>query len=139
MPFQEWSVHEVGAMVAFLGSVVYCWLQTLMSYELRDHGAINSSAVCHTRFTLALFLTLSLVVFLAFQLKSNWEWDRVRPDYQFLAKLKWSPKDPGYVYHVISSLAEWSMWATFLLFCLTFLREFQQVVITSDISSTEYW
>ena len=110
-----------------------------MSYKLQDHGVINSTAVCRTRFTLSLFITMSLLVFLAFQAKSNWDWERERPHYHFLAKLNWGPEDPGYVYRVISSLGEWSMWAAFLLFVLTFLSEFQQVVITSDISSTEYW
>jgi len=79
------------------------------------------------------------MIFGACQGKANMEWDQVRPRYHFLAKLKWSPKDPGYLYHVVSSLAEWSMCGGMLLFMLTFAQEFQQIEITSDISSTDYW
>ena len=110
-----------------------------MSYKLRDHGVINSSAVCHSRAMLSLIITFCVVIFGAFQTKANLEWNRVRPRYHFLAKLKWSPEDPGYLFHVISSLAEWSMCGGMLLFMLTFTYEFQQIVITSDISSTDYW
>ena len=88
---------------------------------------------------IALTMSFSVIIFAACQTKSNLDWNRGRPHYHFLAKLKWSPKDPGYVYHVIANIFEWSMCGGMLLFVLTFLQEFQQVVITSDISSTEYW
>lgn len=137
--FQNWSVHDVGAMTAFISGLSYCWLQCAMSYKLRDHGVINSSAVCHSRAMLSLILSFCVMIFGACQGKANLEWDRVRPRYHFLAKLKWSPQDPGYLYHVISSVAEWSMCGGMLLFMLTFAQEFQQIEITSDISSTDYW
>ena len=110
-----------------------------MSYKLRDHGVINSSAVCHSRTMLALTITFCVLVFGVFQTKANVDWHRFRPRYNFLAKLNWSPEDPGYLYHVVSNIAEWSMCGGMVLFMLTFTYEFQQIVITSDISSTEYW
>ena len=137
--FKDWSIHDVGAMTAFISGLTFCWLQCAMSYKLKDHGVINSSAVCHSRAMLSLMITLCVVIFAAFQTKANLEWALARPRYHFLAKLKWGPQDPGYIFHVISSLAEWSMCGGMLLFMLTFTYEFQQIVITSDISSTEYW
>lgn len=110
-----------------------------MSYKLRDHGVINSSAVCHSRVTVSLLITFCVAIFGACQAKANWEWDQARPHYHFLAKLKWSPEDPGYFYHVVSNVAEWCMCGGMLLFMLTFAHEFQQIEITSDISSTDYW
>ncbi|EDO45188.1 predicted protein, partial [Nematostella vectensis] len=123
------SFHDVGAVSGFSGALVYCWLQTLMSYRLRDHGVINSTAVCHTRTMLSTIMTLTFIIFLGFQAKSHWDWDRVRPNYHFLAKLHWGPEDPGYVSHVISNLSEWSYSAAFLLFVLTFLTEFKSIRI----------
>ena len=137
--FKDWSIHDVGAMTAFISGLTFCWLQCAMSYKLKDHGVINSSAVCHSRAMLSLMITLCVAIFAAFQTKANLEWASARPRYHFLAKLKWGPQDPGYIFHVISSLAEWSMCGGMLLFMLTFTYEFQQIVITSDISSTEYW
>ena len=137
--FKDWSIHDVGAMTAFISGLTFCWLQCAMSYKLKDHGVINSSAVCHSRAMLSLMITLCVAIFAAFQTKANLEWALARPRYHFLAKLKWGPQDPGYLFHVISSLAEWSMCGGMLLFMLTFTYEFQQIVITSDISSTEYW
>lgn len=126
-------------MTAFFSGLLYCWLQCAMSYKLRDHGVINSSAVCHSRVTVSLLITFCVAIFGACQTKANWDWDQARPRYHFLAKLKWSPEDPGYFYHVVSNVAEWSMCGGMLLFMLTFAHEFQQIEITSDISSTDYW
>ena len=126
-------------MTAFFSGLTFCWLQCVMSYKLRDHGVINSSAVCHSRTMLALTITFCVLVFGVFQAKANVDWGRYRPRYHFLAKFKWSPKDPGYVYHVVSNIAEWCMCGGMVLFMLTFTYEFLQIVITSDISSTAYW
>ncbi|XP_074633412.1 DNA damage-regulated autophagy modulator protein 1-like [Acropora palmata] len=136
---KHWSIHDIGAMTAFFSGLTFCWLQCAMSYKLRDHGVINSSAVCHSRTMLALTITFCVLVFGVFQAKASVDWGRYRPRYHFLAKLKWSPKDPGYVYHVVSNTAEWCMCGGMVLFMLTFTYEFQQIVITSDISSTAYW
>lgn len=139
--FQNVSLHDVGAVTGFISALIYCWLQTLMSYKLRDHGVINSTAICHSRSMLSAIMTCSFVVFIVLQFKSHSEWDHERPYTKTtrFEKLKWSPGDPGYVCHVISNIAEWSMTGAFFMFVSTFSTEFQKIRITSDISSTEYW
>lgn len=133
------SLHDIAALVSFAAGLAYCWLQCLMSYKLMDHGVINSSAICHTRTVFASIITVCFLVFLSCQLVSTHIWDSVRPEYHHLAKLHWGPTDPAYGIHLVGSIAEWTMCATFLMFMSTFLKEFQQIKITSDISSTEYW
>ncbi|XP_031569239.1 DNA damage-regulated autophagy modulator protein 1-like [Actinia tenebrosa] len=136
---REISFHNIGAFTGFVSALIYCWLQSLMSYKLRDHGVINSTAVCHSRTMLSAIMTFAFIIFFIFQTIAHIEWDNRRPDSPYLAKLKWGPKDPGYICHVTSNIAEWTMTAAFFMFVTTFLSEFQQIRITSDISSTEYW
>lgn len=137
--FQKISFHNIGAFTGFVSALIYCWLQSLMSYKLRDHGVINSTAVCHSRAMLSAIMTFAFIIFFIFQTIAHIEWDYRRPDSPYLAKLKWGPEDPGYICHVTSNIAEWTMTGAFFLFVTTFLSEFRQIRITSDISSTEYW
>ncbi|XP_075856087.1 DNA damage-regulated autophagy modulator protein 2 isoform X2 [Microcebus murinus] len=42
-------------------------------------------------------------------------------------KLHWNPEDKGYVLHMITTAAEWSMSFTFFGFFLTYIRDFQKI------------
>ncbi|XP_023557544.1 DNA damage-regulated autophagy modulator protein 2 isoform X2 [Octodon degus] len=42
-------------------------------------------------------------------------------------KLHWNPEDKGYVLHLITTVAEWSMSFSFFGFFLTYIRDFQKI------------
>ncbi|KAM9688964.1 DNA damage-regulated autophagy modulator protein 2 isoform 1-T2 [Trichechus inunguis] len=42
-------------------------------------------------------------------------------------KLHWNPEDKGYVLHMITTAAEWSMSFSFVCFFLTYIRDFQKI------------
>ncbi|XP_069335094.1 DNA damage-regulated autophagy modulator protein 2 isoform X2 [Eulemur rufifrons] len=42
-------------------------------------------------------------------------------------KLHWNPEDKGYVIHMITTAAEWSMSFSFFGFFLTYIRDFQKI------------
>ncbi|XP_077807614.1 DNA damage-regulated autophagy modulator protein 2 isoform X2 [Macaca mulatta] len=42
-------------------------------------------------------------------------------------KLHWNPEDKGYVLHMITTAAEWSMSFSFFGFFLTYIRDFQKI------------
>ncbi|XP_022439803.1 DNA damage-regulated autophagy modulator protein 2 isoform X2 [Eschrichtius robustus] len=42
-------------------------------------------------------------------------------------KLHWNPEDKGYVLHMITTAAEWSMSLSFFGFFLTYIRDFQKI------------
>ncbi|MCV4690724.1 hypothetical protein OFC38_31725, partial [Escherichia coli] len=44
-------------------------------------------------------------------------------------KLHWNPEDKGYVLHIVTTAAEWSMSFSFFGFFLTYIRDFQKITL----------
>nr|XP_021496581.1 DNA damage-regulated autophagy modulator protein 2 isoform X3 [Meriones unguiculatus] len=44
-------------------------------------------------------------------------------------KLHWNPEDKGYVLHMVTTAAEWSMSFSFFGFFLTYIRDFQKITL----------
>ncbi|KAF6074367.1 DNA damage regulated autophagy modulator 2 [Phyllostomus discolor] len=49
-------------------------------------------------------------------------------------KLHWNPQDKGYVLHMITTAAEWSMSFSFFGFFLTYVRDFQKISLRVETS-----
>lgn len=120
----EW-VHVVGAVLTFVGGLVYCFLQTAMSYHMcPDYCGLR---VCRVRLAITLISFLCLVTTIiaggiALKDWANFGWRNKD-------KFKWKPDQPGYEAHVVSTTGEWLTALTFLGFFFTYVREFHKFEI----------
>ncbi|KAL8601943.1 hypothetical protein ACOMHN_008435 [Nucella lapillus] len=122
--FQEDNVlvvHLIGAMMAFGGSGLYSWIQSLISYKMAKLP--NSRACCrHTRVVLcAIHSICFLILLIATKLSVD----------KFPLPMKeiknWKPSQPGYTEHLFATFAEWVMGFISSAYFLTFVGEFKVV------------
>ncbi|XP_035828749.1 DNA damage-regulated autophagy modulator protein 1 [Aplysia californica] len=124
--FQEGTsveiVHIVGAFMTFAMGLVYCFLQTALSYHL--FPACNGRLICRVRLAITLISLASLIITIVAAGFALHKWDSTEhPD---KSKFKWAPSDPGYSAHVVSTAGEWVTAMTFLFFFFTYVREFNK-------------
>ncbi|KAK7475827.1 hypothetical protein BaRGS_00032973 [Batillaria attramentaria] len=120
--FQEGTVvepvHVVGAAMAFIGGIIYSFLQTSMSYHMYpDYSGLQ---VCRVRLGLTI-VSLGALIISAIALK---DWDNF--GWRNRDKFKWRPDQPGYDAHVVSTAGEWLTALTFLGYFFTYVREFHK-------------
>ncbi|XP_076471282.1 DNA damage-regulated autophagy modulator protein 2-like [Babylonia areolata] len=124
--FQEGSVveavHVVGASLTFIVGLIYCFLQTWMSYYMCP--TFNGLYVCRARLTISLVSLACLTATIIAGAASVHDWNNI--DIGNKNKFKWGPDDPGYVPHVVSTVGEWLTALTFLGFFFTYVREFHK-------------
>ncbi|KAI0222159.1 DNA damage-regulated autophagy modulator protein 2 [Lamellibrachia satsuma] len=87
--FQETEVlpmHIVGAMLAFGVSIVYCWVQTVMSYAACPR--LGSKVLCHIRVAVCIIASVAFVITYVFNAISMHY-------YHGHDKRKWFPKRWG--------------------------------------------
>lgn len=107
--------HDVGAVVFFIFGVAYTALQSVISYLTHPYG--SSMAVCHVR-----ALVSALAVLAAFPM--------IVCAALVPSKLDWDAHDKGYVIHIVSAVFEWVVTFCFVLFFLSYIREFQRFRLT---------
>jgi len=124
--FQElqlFTVHMIGASVAFGFGLVYCAIQTHLSYYMYP--------IVQSGLTLArcrLFLTIVLAVS---YVTSSVFGPMAYANFKGSDQTKWKPSDGGYLYHVISSVCEWISALSIDFFILSFAHEFKFMSISS--------
>lgn len=130
--------HMIGAFMVFGLGMVYCWMQCVISYKMR-HMGMSSSLSCHTRFILSMAVTLFFITtFVAASVateeltkskdstRGNSTTTAVTPT-SSMYEHRWKKSDPGYDAHLTSTFSEWFMAICFLLYFLTYFREFQKI------------
>lgn len=131
--FQEVNslpVHMVGAVLVFGLGIVYCWMQAFVSHKMTSQ-ATSSTLTSVTRFVLSVLVTVFFVTTFVAGSISEMEREKNRknhtagPGYQ----LKWSKTEPGYQVHLASTFSEWLMSLCFLVYFLTYFREFQKITV----------
>ncbi len=90
--------------------------------------------MCLIRTIITLSILINFVLFIIFSKWSNYKYDKTHAGHKHALKLRWLPGQDGYVPHVISSITEWLMCLSMAMYCLTFVREFNFIRITSDFS-----
>ena len=130
-PVSEYSIHNVAAVIVFCCGLLYCALQSLVSFKMKQCG-LNSHRMCLLRTFITLLVILNFVLFVIFSRWSNQQYDRDHAGHAHVLKLRWMPGQEGYVKHVISSVSEWLMCLSMVTYCLTFVPEFNYIRITSD-------
>ncbi|KAM6153030.1 DNA damage-regulated autophagy modulator protein 1 isoform 2-T2 [Erethizon dorsatum] len=123
--FQELAVptvHDGGALLAFVCGVLYTLLQSVISYKSCPQW--NSLSICHTRMAISTVSCAAVVPMIACASLIS------------ITKLEWNPKEKDYVYHMVSAVCEWTVAFGFIFYFLTFIRDFQNVTlrISTEIS-----
>lgn len=124
--FQElqlFTIHMIGAFSAFGFGLIYCAIQTKLSYYM--YPIVKSGLVlarCRLALTILLAITfISSSIFGPISIKYFHGTDTTN----------WKPTDGGYLLHVISSICEWISAMAIDFFILSFAHEFKFMSISS--------
>lgn len=124
--FQElqlFIVHMIGAFTAFGFGLIYCVIQTRLSYHMYP---IVKSGLLLARCRLALTVILALT-FITGSINGPISFEL----FHGKDMTKWGPEDGGYLYHVISSICEWISALAIDFYILSFAHEFKFMSISS--------
>jgi len=92
-------VHDLGAFLTFIGGLIYCAFQTVISFLMVNDGYV-SARLSWIRFWITVTIMVSTVSMSLFGL---WSFKLFNGTDQF----HWKPSDGGYVQHVFSTGSEW--------------------------------
>ncbi|KAJ8784692.1 hypothetical protein J1605_008043 [Eschrichtius robustus] len=115
------AVHVCGAVLTFGIGSLYMFVQTILSYQMQPK--IHGKQVFWIRLLLVIWCGVSAFSMLtcsSLLYSGSFGADIVQ-------KLHWNPEDKGYVLHMITTAAEWSMSLSFFGFFLTYIRDFQKI------------
>ncbi|KAG5281804.1 hypothetical protein AALO_G00049000 [Alosa alosa] len=115
------GAHLFGAGMTFAAGALYILVQTGVSYRMqpRFHG----KGVLWSRTVLGLWTLGSMVTLFVSSIIMYDE----EPDVDVTTKVSWMPTESGYVPHLVSAAAEWSLAFSFIFFFLTYIRDFQKL------------
>lgn len=122
-------VHMIGALMIFGLGMVYCWIQAVISHKMR-HQAMSSALSCYTRFALSFLVTVFFIITLVAGNVSVAEYNKNAINgTKHTYDRRWKESDKGYQAHLASTFSEWLMSICFLLYFLTFFREFRKIIV----------
>ena len=122
--------HIVGASIVFFGGVAFCWVQLLLSYIVLKHKFISYTTFV-LRFTFALFSLFFLTSMTILESDASREWNKNPPDH---GEEMWDPKDPGYLFHLLSNISEWLMVLSMVGYFITFASEFNRIKMDFNVT-----
>lgn len=122
------EVHDSGAIVMFVCSTIYFWVQSYLGYKIALYG-LYSRWLCHFRLVITILMTLSSILYLVTSIISYELF--VKNNHHHSTSL-WQPRDGGYELHVLSNSAEWASFGFLIILALTYFDEFQQVILLID-------
>ncbi|XP_031572292.1 DNA damage-regulated autophagy modulator protein 2-like isoform X2 [Actinia tenebrosa] len=130
--------HFVGAFMVFCLGIAYCWIQSYITYKMRAQG-MSSTLALVTRFFLSFAATVFFLITIIAAAVASSEYKKRKvptptPVVSTTPHMKWNKSDPGYKNHLASTFGEWLMAISFLLFFLTYYREFKKIVITIKVA-----
>ncbi|XP_005388995.1 PREDICTED: DNA damage-regulated autophagy modulator protein 2 [Chinchilla lanigera] len=114
-------VHVSGSVLTFGMGIFYMFVQTILSYLMQPK--IHGKQVFWIRLLLLVWCgvsVLSMLICSSILYSGDFGADIVQ-------KLHWKPEDKGYVLHMVTTAAEWSMSFSFFGFFLTYIRDFQKI------------
>ncbi|XP_078371157.1 DNA damage-regulated autophagy modulator protein 2-like [Oculina patagonica] len=121
-------VHFTGSLILGLGGIVYCFLETAITYQLTKLS-INSCRMWVIRLLITCVLTASGIAHVVLKVWTN---DHLSHDGNPLAKTPWrvyNATDDYYPEHVTSNFGEWLTFFLFAVFSSTYFKEFQKVSV----------
>ncbi|XP_078423782.1 DNA damage-regulated autophagy modulator protein 1 [Cetorhinus maximus] len=133
--FQETAlrtVHDIGALLAFIMGTTYLVLQSWISFRMRPYNHASLSYRFRAMLSaVSVIATIPMIVCYALAVHSN-------------PTLEWKPGAKGYGYQVTSAVCEWLVAFSFNFFFLTYIKEFQtftinvQTVLLQDSHGESY-
>lgn len=124
--FQETNlrgVHMTGAAMTIGCGILYMFLQTALSYKMED-----SISRCRIRLAMATVSTSAALSFLVATLVA----EHVRSP--STDALHWNSSEKGFAAHVAAAVSEWITCIVFLLFFITFVRDFRGTSVSLHFS-----
>jgi len=122
------EIHDSGAIVMFVCSTMYFWVQSYLSYKVAVYG-LYSKWLCHFRLVMTTMMTAASVLYLVASVIS---YQMFLKDNHNHSTSLWQPHDGGYRLHVVSNAAEWTSFALLIILALSYFDEFQQVILLID-------
>ncbi|XP_029911919.1 DNA damage-regulated autophagy modulator protein 2 [Myripristis murdjan] len=117
------SVHLLGATLTFGSGVLYILIQTAMSYHMQPR--FQSKDIVWARTAVGLWTMASIITMFV---SSVILYDDL-PGVDVTSKRHWRPGEKGYTAHLVSTVSEWSLAFSFIMFFLTYIRDFQKLHI----------
>ncbi|XP_021121303.1 DNA damage-regulated autophagy modulator protein 2 isoform X1 [Heterocephalus glaber] len=114
-------VHVSGGVLTFGMGSFYMLVQTILSYLMQPK--IHGKQIFWIRLLLLIWCGVSVLSMLTCSsvlYSGDFGTDIVQ-------KLHWNPEEKGYVLHMVTTAAEWSMSFSFFGFFLTYIRDFQKI------------
>ncbi|XP_071099272.1 DNA damage-regulated autophagy modulator protein 1-like [Haliotis cracherodii] len=149
--FQETNVlpvHLAGAFLAFVGGNVYCWIQTIMTFRMRELPG-HRDWMRHFRLILTIIHLISLLLVVIESQMAAAADDggtttttttataaatttstKATPAPHFDITPKWEPSFPGYSHHVASTAMEWVLAIVTAIYFCTFFTEFKHFKVS---------
>ena len=109
------------------------WLNTYLSIKMISCG-INSKSLCAFRLLVSLLSLCAFSVCIATRYIAIDKWNK--GTHHATRKELWQPGDSGYQMHLISSISEWTTAIMFLLYFLSFYKEFDQISFEFRVKRT---
>jgi hypothetical protein len=132
--YQVAIVHFIGAAMVFGFGIGYMWIQTLMSYLIyRISIARKMSHLIAIIIRLILSVLASIffvIVIVSMQIASR---QHIHQSVEY-STYYWDARNGGYTVHLISTVAEWCLGISFLLFFVTFHNDFLRLHIITTIA-----
>lgn len=119
-------VHAIGALLSFTCGILYCWIQTLITFKMKNSG-LNTESLFSTRLALAILMTLFFAACLSAQSLAGGSKLTGHDKQNRTQSARWSKDDKGYIPHIVSDVSEWLMALSMLWFIATFYGELKAV------------
>ncbi|XP_016114455.1 DNA damage-regulated autophagy modulator protein 2-like [Sinocyclocheilus grahami] len=121
------AMHLVGAMLTFGVGALYILVQTLLSHRMQPH--IHSKTMFWTRLSVCVWTFGSIISMfvssvIMYSTLSGTEVNQ---------KLHWTPGEPGFTPHIVSTISEWSLALSFISFFLTYIRDFKKINLRAEV------
>lgn len=121
------SMHLVGAILTFGIGALYVFIQTALSYLMQPH--IHSKTMFWTRLSFGIWTLSSIIsMFVSSVIMYS-----TLPGVEVNKKLHWTPGEPGFTAHIISTISEWSLALSFISFFLTYIRDFKKINLRASV------
>ncbi|XP_073700527.1 DNA damage-regulated autophagy modulator protein 2-like [Garra rufa] len=120
------SMHLVGAILTFGVGALYILVQTALSYLMQPH--IHSKSVFWTRLSVCFWTFTSIICMFV----SSVVMYSTLSGTEVNKKLHWTPGEPGYTPHIVSTISEWSLALSFISFFFTYIRDFKKINLRAE-------
>lgn len=125
------KVHMVGAGMLFVLGIIYCYMQSYISYK----SIVRTSAL---KTTFRLIISMTATLFFIFTVIFGYIASS-KSGHGIKDKLHWSADEPGFYAHVISAFSEWIMAACLIIFFQTFYSDFKNIKSKFEVKSKVDW